>query len=57
MLRTYKYNGHMWRYEEGEQPEGAVLVEAEAAPKETPETRASKAPANRRAARAKKTEE
>ena len=57
MLRTYKYNGHMWRYEEGEQPEGAVLVEAEAAPKETPETRASKAPAKRRASRAKKTEE
>lgn len=53
MLRTYKYNGHMWRYEEGEQPEGAVLVETKAVPKETPETRASKAPAKRRAAKAK----
>lgn len=57
MLRTYKYNGHMWRYEEGEQPEGAVLVAAGKEAKETPENRASKAPAKRRAARAKKTEE
>lgn len=57
MLRTYKYNGHTWRYEEGEQPEGAVLVEVGNQAKETPETRASKAPAKRRAARAKKTEE
>ncbi len=51
MLRTYKYNGHMWRYEEGEQPEGAVLVAAGKEAKETPETRASKAPAKRRAAK------
>lgn len=53
MIRTYKYDGKMWRYEEGEQPAGAVLVEAAA--KETPATRAAKAPAKRRAA--KKTEE
>lgn len=57
MLRTYKYNGHTWRYEEGEQPEGAVLVETKAVPKETPETRASKAPAKRRTAKAKQAEE
>ena len=51
MIRTYKHDGKMWRYEEGEQPEGAVLVEVKAAPKETPETRAAKAPAKRRAAK------
>lgn len=49
MLRTYKHDGKMWRYEEGEQPEGAVLVET-AAEKQTPESRAAKAPAKRRAA-------
>lgn len=48
MLRTYKHEGKLWRYEEGEQPAGAVL--AESSPKgETPESRAAKAPAKRRA--------
>ena len=28
MLRTYKFNGKMWRFEEGEQPESAVLAES-----------------------------
>lgn len=48
MLRTYKYDGKLWRYEEGEQPEGAVIVEVKAPAKETPESRAAKAPAKRR---------
>lgn len=46
MLRTYKFNGKLWRFEEGEQPEGAVVVEM--APKgQTPESRAAKAPSKR----------
>lgn len=49
MLRTYKFADKLWQYEEGEQPAGAVLVEKSAAPKETPESRAAKAPAKRRA--------
>ena len=52
MLRTYKWAGKMWRFEEGEQPEGAVLVEA-ACKGETPESRASKATARKRAAKPK----
>lgn len=51
MLRTYKHDGKMWRFEEGEQPEGAVLVEVKAAKPETPETRAPKAAAKRRASK------
>jgi len=54
MLRTYKHDGKLWRYKDGEQPSYAVLVEA-SAKGETPEQRASKAPAKRRAA--KKAEE
>ena len=37
MLRTYKYRGAEWRFEDGKAPEGAVLVEKAAAPV-TPET-------------------
>lgn len=48
MLRTYKHNGKLWRYEEGEQPADAVLVEVSRAKKETPEERAAKAPAKRK---------
>lgn len=50
MLRVYKLaNGRTYRFEEGEQPDDAILVEKVAAPKQTPETRATKAPAKRRA--------
>ena len=44
MLRTYKWRGVFWRFEDGKAPEGAVLVEV-AAPvtAETPK----KAPAKR----------
>ena len=51
MLRTYKFDGKLWRFEEGEQPEGAVLAEVKAPAKETPESRVAKAPAKRRAAK------
>lgn len=47
MIRTYKWNGKLWRYNEGEQPAGAVLVEAKAQKGESPEERAAKAPAKR----------
>lgn len=48
-LRVYKLtDGTTRQYREGEQPEGAVRVETAA--KQTPETRAAKAPAKRRAA-------
>jgi len=50
MLRTYKWRGVFWRFEDGKAPEGAVRVEV-AAPV-TPEERA-KAPA-KRTARARK---
>ena len=39
MLRTYRWRGVFWRFEDGKAPEGAVLVEL--APKQgavTPET-------------------
>lgn len=49
MLRTYKHNGKMWRYEEGEQPAGAMLVEASTKKGEAAEERAEKAVAKRRA--------
>ena len=50
MLRTYKYDGKLWRFEQGEQPEGAVEVCFDAPKKETPEKRASEAPAKRKKA-------
>lgn len=56
MLRIYKMpNGRTYRYEEGEQPECAVLVEKAAEQPETPEKRATKAAARKRTA--KKAEE
>lgn len=54
MLRTYKYNGKMWRFEQGEQPDGAIEVCFDAPKKETPEKRAAAAPAKRK--KAKETE-
>ena len=56
MLRVYRYNGVLWRFEDVEAPEGAVLVEVADKPvtAETPR----KAPAKRAArARKPKTEE
>ena len=51
MLRIYKLpNGRTYRYEEGDQPADAVLVERAAEQPETPEKRASKAAATRRRA-------
>lgn len=39
MLRVYKLpNGRTYQYEEGEQPEGAILVEVAPAAVVTPET-------------------
>lgn len=58
MLRIYKMpNGRTYQYEEGEQPEYAVLVERAAEQPETPEKRVSKATSRRRAAKPKKAEE
>ena len=51
MLRTYKYNGKMWRFEQGEQPDGAVEVIFDVPKKETPEKRAVEAPAKRKKAK------
>ena len=53
MLRTYKWRGVFWRFEDGKAPEGAVLVEVAGAPV-TPET-PKKVPA-KRTTRARKTE-
>lgn len=56
MLRTYKWRGVFWRFEDGKAPEGAVLVEVAVAPV-TAETQ-KKAPAKRTTrARKTKTEE
>jgi len=44
MLRTYQWRGVFWSFEDGQAPEGAVLVEAVAPV--TPETH-EKAPAKR----------
>lgn len=44
MLKIYRYNGSTWKFEEGKQPAGAVLVEEKAA---QPENKAAK-PANKR---------
>lgn len=50
MLRVYKMpNGKTYRYEEGDQPADAVLVERAAEQPETPEKRASKAASRKRA--------
>ena len=58
MLRVYKMpNGRTYRYEEGDQPADAVLVERDAQQPETPEKRVSKAASRRRAAKSKKAEE
>lgn len=58
MLRVYKLgNGKTYRYEEGEQPEGAVLVERASEKPETPEERVEKVAARKRKAKAKKSEE
>lgn len=49
-LRNYKCaDGVTRQYREGEQPESAALVEVAAMAKQTPEARAAKAPARRRA--------
>lgn len=54
MLRVYKMpDGRTYRYEEGDQPACAVLAERAVEQPETPEKRASKAPARRRATRKK----
>ena len=52
MLRIYKLpDGRTYRYEEGDQPADAVLVEQSAEQPETPEKRASKAATRKRAPR------
>jgi len=49
MLRIYKMpNGRTYRYEEGDQPDDAVLVERAVEQPETPEKRATKAATRRR---------
>lgn len=56
MLRIYKApNGSTWRYEEGEQPDGYVLVDEKpkAAPKAAPKRRMT---ANKRRTSANKSE-
>ena len=54
MLRVYKLpNGRTYRYEEGDQPADAVLVERAADKPETPEKRVSKAASRKRSAKAK----
>ena len=56
MLRVYKMpDGRTYRYEDGDQPDCAVLVEKAAEQPETPEKRATKAAARKRTA--KKAEE
>lgn len=58
MLRVYKLtNGKTYRFEEGEQPADAVLVDRSPEQPETPEKRASKAAARKRAPKPKKAEE
>lgn len=47
MLRTYKWRGRFWRFEDGKVPEGAVLVEVQSpvtpeAPKRRCTTRKTK---------------
>ena len=58
MLRVYKLpNGRTYRFEEGDQPADAVLVERAADAPETPEKRASKAAARKRTTKARKVKE
>lgn len=56
MLRNYKWADKLWQFEEGEQPADAVLVEVKRPQAETPEVRAAKAPAKRKAASKKEDE-
>ena len=52
MLRIYKMpDGRTYRYEEGDQPDDAVLVEQAAESPETPEKRASRVAARKRTAK------
>ena len=51
MLRTYRWRGVFWRFDDGKAPEGAVLVEVAAGPVTAEEPK--KAPA-KRAPRARK---
>jgi len=52
MLRVYKLpNGRTYRFEEGDQPADAVLVERAADAPETPEKRASKVASRKRTPR------
>ena len=52
MLRIYRMpNGRTYRFEEGQQPAAAVLVERSLEQPETPEDRASKAASRKRAAK------
>ncbi len=54
MLRIYKMpNGRTYRFEEGDQPADAVLVERAVESPETPEKRASKVAARKRTAKSK----
>lgn len=46
MLKIYEYNGLTYQFEEGEQPEGAKLVEQPEAEEEQPEVKEAK-PANK----------
>lgn len=49
MMRIYKLpNGKTYQFEEGTQPEGAILVEISAPQVMTPETVPAKRPARRR---------
>ena len=58
MLRVYLLpNGRTYRFEEGEQPENAVLVGRSADEPETPEERASNVKARKRAAKKPKKDE
>lgn len=45
MLRTYRWRGVFWRFEDGKAPEGAVLVEVATGPVTAEEPK--KAPAKR----------
>lgn len=55
MLRTYRWRGVFWQFDDGKVPEGAILVERAAEPV-TPET-PKKAPAKRTYKRKPKAEE
>ena len=58
MLRVYKMpDGRTYRWEEGEQPASAVLVERSPEQPETPEKRAAKAATRKRAPKPKAQED